>query len=1203
MNSSTSFMHIHKPSRPPRQMHCGFALIATISVMVLLVMIALAMLGLSSIELRSSKHADAMATAQANARMALMIAIGELQQTTGTDQSITAPAAILHHEGFSQIDVHPSKQHYLIAFSSREPSDQWAESRSDAFERYLVSGTNKDVTQVEFGARPLPSDSSTVRMSNANTPAEHEVKVPLVAIDESGRYGYWINGHGARASVALNHRSNTHSEHLAPDRFNIRSAGMGNLDWLPGRDQAELHAKTVTIKTLEIQSGTGGELDRHLHWISRNNRALLTNPKDGGFKKDLTAAFNASTKEMEAELGARMFPPAQDGKEGDESDPGGPKWQQAGSYYNLNQTGDIPVRPQTENQMGIYPVIAGFTEFYGASDTNGYAPAAISPPFPSPGHFNKQGSSRQNALTMHMSPVVKLWNPYNRTLASSSYTIAVKNNDSQYDSMRDAGKPGKSDESMLIWSNLTNAAARLPLGIRFEHRYLIPAVSFAPGEVKVFSLRRNTFLDSYKKGAYSPGPESIPKTVAQGEARIVDIIGEGYILAELEEGPFTGHTLWDLHCTVEKVSEYDAENDPNTFYITGRGTPGNPYPAAYRQGDGSKTVILDSRSTNKDFKIIPGNLNTWSIELYQGRVEKSQTASSVRPLVAIKNINTSIHPDRQLKFKQDVALNDANNLHTNTPYFKDNAHIDGIWARTVSLRLSDNLWDSDPNVLNASQHGTKKVKWLGHFNPRSPTVGCWPEEYAKQSDPIYPGQQLKLDGASTGTRGYGLGTPGNYLSGILLDLADVDDAMPQPYIGYSDISDTDRCVLFDIPTNQQPESWFFSIGQLRHANLSIENGDYLKQLSNGHGAEDFFSDNMGPAYPIGESLADIRLKTENTQGKYRTMSIEDGDGVYQSTHYDTSWHMNQLWDSAFFSARQQQDDGKSSHNPRIRVINPGSLPLDPSRDGIKYNASRVFLDGGFNVNSTHVEAWHAFLAATLGAAVNGQSDDGRAPFSRFHQPQNVMATETSYATDPEIYDGFRGLSEAEIASLAQQIVEQVKRRGPFLSLADFVNRSTRTGAPGELTHMGPLQAAINASGINRQLDQTAGFSIDADDVSSVYNQDAYQGDIAHGVPGYLTQGDILARMGQLLTTRSDTFTIRAYGEAFDRNGKVTARAWCEAEIQRFPEYLQHQTPDTTANGGDEPHLPYDELVSKTNQRYGRRYQITAFRWIPSEEIQ
>jgi hypothetical protein len=73
----------------------GFALIATISVMVLLVMIALAMLSLSTIELRASQNGRAMAEAQANARMALMLAIGKLQLHAGSDTRITAPADII----------------------------------------------------------------------------------------------------------------------------------------------------------------------------------------------------------------------------------------------------------------------------------------------------------------------------------------------------------------------------------------------------------------------------------------------------------------------------------------------------------------------------------------------------------------------------------------------------------------------------------------------------------------------------------------------------------------------------------------------------------------------------------------------------------------------------------------------------------------------------------------------------------------------------------------------------------------------------------------------------------------------------------------------------------------------------------------------------------------------------------------------------
>ena len=73
----------------------GFALIATISVMALVVMIAMAMVGLSTSVVRTNQHGKAMEEAQANARMALMMAIAELQRSTGLDTRVTAPANIL----------------------------------------------------------------------------------------------------------------------------------------------------------------------------------------------------------------------------------------------------------------------------------------------------------------------------------------------------------------------------------------------------------------------------------------------------------------------------------------------------------------------------------------------------------------------------------------------------------------------------------------------------------------------------------------------------------------------------------------------------------------------------------------------------------------------------------------------------------------------------------------------------------------------------------------------------------------------------------------------------------------------------------------------------------------------------------------------------------------------------------------------------
>ena len=70
---------------------------ATVSMMVLMTLVAIAMLSLSTIEQRSSgggaNEADRMA--RANARMALMMALGELQKAAGPDQRVSATASIL----------------------------------------------------------------------------------------------------------------------------------------------------------------------------------------------------------------------------------------------------------------------------------------------------------------------------------------------------------------------------------------------------------------------------------------------------------------------------------------------------------------------------------------------------------------------------------------------------------------------------------------------------------------------------------------------------------------------------------------------------------------------------------------------------------------------------------------------------------------------------------------------------------------------------------------------------------------------------------------------------------------------------------------------------------------------------------------------------------------------------------------------------
>ena len=66
-----------------------------------------------------------------------------------------------------------------------------------------------------------------------------------------------------------------------------------------------------------------------------------------------------------------------------------------------------------------------------------------------------------------------------------------------------------------------------------------------------------------------------------------------------------------------------------------------------------------------------------------------------------------------------------------------------------------------------------------------------------------------------------------------------------------------------------------------------------------------------------------------------------------------------------------------------------------------------------------------------------------------------------------------------------------------------------------------------------------------------------------------------------------------YGDAIDPTGKVVARAWCEAVVQRLPDY---------SDSADEPHLKQADLKSGSNKIFGRIFDIVRFRWLHPDEI-
>ncbi|MGE9295820.1 MAG: hypothetical protein ACQKBV_05995, partial [Puniceicoccales bacterium] len=183
----------------------------------------------------------------------------------------------------------------------------------------------------------------------------------------------------------------------------------------------------------------------------------------------------------------------------------------------------------------------------------------------------------------------------------------------------------------------------------------------------------------------------------------------------------------------------------------------------------------------------------------------------------------------------------------------------------------------------------------------------------------------------------------------------------------------------------------------------------------------------------------------------------------------------------------------------------------------------------------------------------------------------------------------------------------------FISMSHFVNRVrdhtdyrsereedyAQTGNDEARAMMvGALQAAIDMSEINEESPDgdsrfnNPNYELREVDLNQIYSEldiQASIGDRVAGIPGYLTQLDLLDAMGPYISVRSDTFVIHAYGESIDPlTGDVLARAQCRVTVQRTPNFVDKAS-------GDAPETPLHQ-VSAINQNFGRQFRIIDFQW-------
>lgn len=669
-------------------------------------------------------------------------------------------------------------------------------------------------------------------------------------------------------------------------------------------------------------------------------------------------------------------------------------------------------------------------------------------------------------------------------------------------------------------------------------------------DLQEFCLSSETWLPS------SPPSTTLPSTTGKlyrfslapipippGEALVyaVDSPGDAYTDGMLLSLKYSPH---NSGARIGSPLAFTPSTTANQVKIGGRGT--TPQNSCYliAKPAGNTTVSIDK--TSPCFVYITGETGTaWTDYALTG----NKTAQILNSTPTIRFSNGGVHAMGQLKLAQATGA-----------------------------------------VINYD------FRWLMNFNPRGMVYfGAYPWKSSTQSEsPTSKSRSFPMGLFERMGVGFSPIIPYSdtfgHIENIGNDLGSTVSLAPAPSMG-------GRFALFDLPRTDWP---LFSVADLRHADLVRQSG--------------------GPPYAIGGSLATIGLLRE-----------EDHRTGFPN-YVDWSHVLNrELWDAYYFSTvpsnlpSDYRDQPLFQHLPNARMHYYGNATNTDLLDKDKAAAS-LTLEGAFNINSTSEDAWVALLSDRVGLkydvktakALSSGTLSGAA-FSRFNQPINSPALPPGVGTSGDPWSGYRSLNEAQIRELAKAIVAQIKSRasalgGPFLSLGEFINRRLvpKTDPHADQGLSGALQSAIDSTTtINTDValnsnTMTAGTLRPSNFDSSKSDWDHWRGEPSAttptypkssrnaGIPGMLIQPDLLAAIGPHIAARSDTFRIRSYGDVVNPStNKVEARAWCEAVVQRLPEYL---------DASDPPETPTANLTKDINTSAGRRFKVVSFRWLTPDEV-
>ncbi|WP_435895744.1 hypothetical protein [Oceaniferula spumae] len=1227
--------------------------------MTLLILITLALLSLSAIETRATQTDKDLLEAQANARLALMIAIGDLQKTMGRDQFVSAPSGLLQNpSGTASV-----ASHYTGVWAAREnPRDEDAADAlgkapsydsSTAFVQWLVSNTDLNLLQNESSDLTEQLHQPITMVGNGSTSANGHViagGVPVTSANGShlGKYAWWVSENGTKALIRNTDLAMREVQSKADALLSFASPGtygIETLDELNIKSNTPESDKLVTLHTADLLEGIDGSpvtsdrVKKHFHDITHHSKSLLTNVTTGGLRKDLSLFFEGAP-EGGSWTGTVIGGNAPLGPYGNDAlsprnefDVG--HWKSLRQHYAMHKTaastnsselisGNIgetlnavdDVRPTSGNQHP-YPSWNTQRKLLKPTLVRLSYVLSVSVQDASRGRVSKEDlqkitprskpydeTTNKYLVTFHAFPVVCLWNPYNQNLKCPGFSVGNMGMSVEHDVTIGGSAP--IDFQWIVHNDRNDTAAYHVHGMNVETPF-----TMKPGEVKMFFGSGDTYKSGaqhYTRGVICQDATDIDFDPSPGSSLFsAGLVQNGVIGATHDSGNpnYRGwEVLTGLFGSITDTIEID------TTIFTPQGSRASGSRADYNG------LLYYATYSSMDVRMTSRSMSSWRSEalwwVQWGGGRNRHQASKWSNKIGWRN-----DEDNPVILGQPIkAFANISDLATGRkqPYM------------VVDLRLKSTGGDPDernPNLVwlhNIPGHGYSGVS--GQSMSETQVFGAGntvTDSHARPYTVVYSPVQSANEAWNT------------------LQLDSIEDEL-RSYFGNSYRPDGQhKAIAAEIPVAPLQ-----SIAQLQHVPQTPTDATRWSGLSlQNYAIGNSYANPNISADQIRSDGWSVWLDTRVDNADHRSNQLPDLDGkkwhatvngegpptehFKPTKHLDRSYAANTLlWDDFYFSGMAAQTgsyftQGLNGEERSLEDVVNGfthsEKPLANARykldllqktpdtvgaellgdENYRKSAAYISVMGGFNVNSTSKAAWKAFFASNLKKKTVTLTNDGK--------PNGAMeeSTATEYivsryslasgeghessSNSNKKWLGYRIINDDDLDDLAEKMVEQVKLRGPFRSIGEFINR--RLEQESDLALRGALQSALDHSSINSH------FTNDPITEAEINNTDYAYKDAAllsrhAGTPPYMMQGDLLQSIGSAIQVRSDTFTIRAYGESSDGKTKV----WCEAVVQRDARWTDESDPVETE---------YNNLTD-INKMFGRRLNIVSFRWLSPSEI-